>query len=109
MLAYTLREIVSILTGGAGNIGKAGLAILEDLTTGSAGRDEVEDYQKVASWASGAKVSLRADCAVGGAGFTKSFRGLELSLKAEVGGCEGEAGQEKHKLPKIGVHFLESY
>lgn len=49
MLAYTLREIVSILTGGAGNIGKAGLAILEDLTTGSAGRDEVEDYQKVAS------------------------------------------------------------
>jgi hypothetical protein len=44
-----LREIVSILAGGAGNIGKAGLAILEDLSTCSAGRDEVKDNQEVAS------------------------------------------------------------
>jgi len=44
MLAYTLREIVSILTGSTGNIGKAGFAILDYLSTGSAGRGEVEDY-----------------------------------------------------------------
>ena len=59
--------------------------------------------------ATGAKVSLGADGAVGRAGFACTFRGLEFPWKAEVRGCESEAGQEKHKLPKIGVHFLGSY
>lgn len=106
---YTLKDEISILTGCASDVRKAGLTILDHLPTSSAGGDKVTDHQEVWSLASGAKISFRANGTVGRAGLARSFRGLEFSWRAEVSNCDGEAGQEKHKLPKFGVHFLGNY